>query len=293
MNPQSSRDLPSSAFDPAKPESRDLAIWAADAAADAAPRAARLQRFLPHALVGAGLLICGVAFANFATAPALTDGVDEISAIDARQMGLALNLDATGAQARTVSISKDVGALKAEIARLRRALDQSKNSQASLSKSAAGQAAANLDEVRGLKTQIASLTKTLEDTRAAATSKIDALASKVDQSKDDQARLAELRDRLDKMEKAAAEKTAEVEKPARAEPETTGSVSAPAAPERVVRNWVVRDVYDGVALLESRGGDQIEVERGARAPGAGRVRSIQRRDGAWVVVTDRGVILPR
>jgi len=291
MNPESSRDLPPSAFEPAKPESRDVTIWAADTASGPAPLSSRASRYLPYGLVGAGLLICGMAFANLATAPSLTDGVDEISAIDARQMGLALNLDPTGSRARDAAISKDVGALKAEIARLRRALDQSKTSQASLSKATAGQAAANLDEVRALKAEIASLTKTLEETRAAAASKIDALASKVDQSKDDQARLAELQDRLDKMEKASAEKTAE--KVAKAEPETTGSISKPTASERVVRNWVVRDVYDGVALLEGRGGDQIEVERGARAPGAGRVRSIQRRNGEWVVVTDSGVILPR
>lgn len=293
MNPESSRDLPPSAFEPAKPESRDVTIWAAEPASGPAPFSARASRYLPYGLVGAGLLVCGMAFANFATAPSLTDGVDEISAIDARQMGLALNLDPTGSRARDAAISKDVGALKAEITRLRRALDQSKNNQASLSKAAAGQAAASLDEVRALKAEIASLTKTLEETRAAAASKIDALASKVDQSKDDQARLAELRDRLDKMEKASAEKTASVEKVAKADPETTGSLSKPTASERVVRNWVVRDVYDGVALLEGRGGDQIEVERGARAPGAGRVRSIQRRNGEWVVVTDSGVILPR
>ena len=37
----------------------------------------------------------------------------------------------------------------------------------------------------------------------------------------------------------------------------------------------------------------IEVVRGARAPGMGRVRSIERRDGQWVVVTDRGIVLER
>ena len=54
--------------------------------------------------------------------------------------------------------------------------------------------------------------------------------------------------------------------------------------------WVVRDVYDGMALVEARRGGLREVEPGAFLPGAGQVRSIERRGRGWVVLTSRGVI---
>jgi hypothetical protein len=57
----------------------------------------------------------------------------------------------------------------------------------------------------------------------------------------------------------------------------------------VLRSWVVRDVYGGVALLEGRYG-VFEVVEGSVMPGGGVVESIRRAGGRWVVVTDRGII---
>lgn len=291
MSPESHRDLPPSAFEAPAPASTDLALWSADAAAEAQARFGALmrvgRRYLPHAFIA--LTAVGAVFgaASYATAPALTDGLEQVAAIDARAMGLAANLDATGAQKKTAALGRDVGAMKTEITRLQRALDQARSSQSTQSKTAANQVANSLDEVRGLKSEIASLNKTLEATRGDAAAKIDALSVKVDQSKADEAHLAELRDRLDKVEKTAATRPA-----ARDDgPEVTGSINTPTAGGEVVRNWIVRDVVSGVALLESRSGRMVEVERGARAPGIGRIRSIERRNGEWVVVTDRGAIL--
>jgi hypothetical protein len=58
---------------------------------------------------------------------------------------------------------------------------------------------------------------------------------------------------------------------------------------QLITNWVVRDVYDGVALVESPRGS-IEVAPGEIIPGAGLVKSIERRGAGWIVITSRGVV---
>ena len=130
-------------------------------------------------------------------------------------------------------------------------------------------------------------------------------------------------DRLDKVEKAQAEPAAKlarlsdaVEKlraapapavaaaapaPAR---DVTGSVpqpaavaaAAPAVPAKPevgrlpkVEGWVLRDVGNGGALIESRQGI-YEVYAGDPVPGLGRVDAIRKQDGKWVVVTTKGLI---
>jgi len=57
-----------------------------------------------------------------------------------------------------------------------------------------------------------------------------------------------------------------------------------------VPGWAVRDVYRGVAMLQSRMGGMVEVEPGDVLPGLGRIESIRRQDGRWVVVTSKGMI---
>jgi len=137
-------------------------------------------------------------------------------------------------------------------------------------------------------------------------------------------------DRLDKVEKAQAEPAAKLAKlsetvdklrasqalaptaaatPAAAK-DITGSIpqqvaavtppaSAPAAPPKpetarlpTVEGWVLRDVANGSALIESRRG-MYEVYAGDPIPGLGRVDAIRRQDGRWVVVTSKGLIVAR
>jgi hypothetical protein len=57
----------------------------------------------------------------------------------------------------------------------------------------------------------------------------------------------------------------------------------------LISNWVVRDVYNGVALVESPRGS-IEVVPGDIIPGAGTVKSIERRGAGWVVIQNRGLV---
>jgi hypothetical protein len=136
-------------------------------------------------------------------------------------------------------------------------------------------------------------------------------------------------DRLDKLEKAQAEPMAKIAKLSetvdklRATPpaapvqaaaavpakETTGSIAptqvataaaapAPVAPKTevgrlpTVEGWVLRDVSNGGALVEGRGG-LYEVYAGDPIPGVGRVDAIRRQDGRWVVVTSKGLIVAR
>jgi hypothetical protein len=57
--------------------------------------------------------------------------------------------------------------------------------------------------------------------------------------------------------------------------------------QQVLAGWVVRDVYDGVAIVQGRHGS-IEVVPGVSIPGAGTVKSIERRGAGWTVTTTKG-----
>lgn len=91
----------------------------------------------------------------------------------------------------------------------------------------------------------------------------------------------------------AAPTKVELKPEARApEPNQTGSL--PDKPKaETLEGWALRDVYDGVAILEDRRRRLVEVGRGDAVPGVGRVEAIERRGRQWVVVTRQGVITPQ
>jgi uncharacterized protein YidB (DUF937 family) len=72
-------------------------------------------------------------------------------------------------------------------------------------------------------------------------------------------------------------------------PRPLGSLAPAASTPQLITNWVVRDVYNGVAVVESPRGS-MEVAPGELIPGAGTVKSIERRGGGWIVITSRGLI---
>jgi uncharacterized protein YidB (DUF937 family) len=72
-------------------------------------------------------------------------------------------------------------------------------------------------------------------------------------------------------------------------PRPLGSLASAASTPQLITNWVVRDVYRGIALVESPRGS-IEVAPGEIIPGAGTVKSIERRGAGWIVITSRGLI---
>ncbi|GEP10133.1 hypothetical protein [Methylobacterium gnaphalii] len=79
----------------------------------------------------------------------------------------------------------------------------------------------------------------------------------------------------------------------RSEPTQTGSIADTKPKQETVEAWALRDVYDGVAMLEDRKRRLLEVARGDTVPGVGRVEAIERRGRVWVVVTKQGVITPQ
>lgn len=74
-----------------------------------------------------------------------------------------------------------------------------------------------------------------------------------------------------------------------AEPTAPVQKVAP-TPRRVVAGYRLREAFRGNALIESRRG-VIDVQPGDVLPDAGRVLSIQKRDGRWVVATESGDIV--
>jgi len=72
-------------------------------------------------------------------------------------------------------------------------------------------------------------------------------------------------------------------------PRPLGSLASAASTPQLITNWVVRDVYQGIALVASPRGS-IEVAPGEIIPGAGTVKSIERRGRGWIVITSRGLI---
>lgn len=64
-----------------------------------------------------------------------------------------------------------------------------------------------------------------------------------------------------------------------------------ASPEMpVLQNWAVRDVYNGIAVVQGGRGAPLEVEPGDELPGGNRVLAIRRLGGGWAVITQRGII---
>ncbi|AVT75611.1 flagellar hook-length control protein FliK [Rhodopseudomonas palustris] len=166
--------------------------------------------------------------------------------------------------------------------------------------------------------------KTLDAQVVQLQTELTALKADLDHAaKQSTAQLGKTADRIEKLEKAQAEpaakiaklsetveklRTAQVQPPAAPAPapanvaavpakDVTGSITPKAdaaKPGRLptVEGWVLRDVYDGGAVVEGRSGT-YEVYAGDPIPGVGRVDAIRRQDGRWVVVTSRGLIVAR
>ncbi|MFZ0495540.1 MAG: hypothetical protein WBE80_01555 [Methylocella sp.] len=179
-------------------------------------------------------------------------------------------------------MAEDIRALKANVEALRAAQSQSGNEAAAL---------------EGLKSR-------LEAVNTATGASIAELAGKVEHmQRDPAAKLSQVIERLDRIEhqiaaplatasigaasalgKAAAGKQAQLAVPP-AKPPLENAKGRP----RLITTWVVRDVYDGIALVESPRGS-IEVAPGEIIPGAGMVKSIERRGAGWIVITSRGLV---
>jgi hypothetical protein len=110
-------------------------------------------------------------------------------------------------------------------------------------------------------------------------------------SRNTTSQFAKIADRLDRLDQrtAAAETTGSIAAPSNA-PAASAPTDAPKLNDRILEDWVVQDVQNGRALVESRYGGVFDVGAGSVLPGVGRVDTIKREDGQWLVVTVRGTI---
>src|SRR4029077_1708326 len=113
--------------------------------------------------------------------------------------------------------------------------------------------------------------------------------------------IAGLTTRLNKLEKRATVAGASSANPlppaapkqsslvARAEPSAPNETARSDNPGLLLGDYTVEDARDGIAVVDSRSGQQ-EVAPGDFIPGAGRVLRIEKRGSGWVVLASRGVI---
>jgi hypothetical protein len=142
-----------------------------------------------------------------------------------------------------------------------------------------------------LKIEVAALKTSVDASNRLATTQFGKMAERLDRTDRAQAepaaKLAVITDSLSRLEQrvAAVAPTQEV----------TGSVAARAEVKEppkpaILEGWVIRDIYRGRALVESRNG-YFEIAAGSNLPGVGRVDSITQQNGRWVVVTPKGIIV--
>ena len=126
--------------------------------------------------------------------------------------------------------------------------------------------------------------------------------------RDAAARLAQIGDKIDSLQKASTQQaptaaprpaidaapTATIPKSAAQPlPKPDSKALAEAAAKEGPRRhpgWRLREVTDGLAIIEHGSGEMIDIAEGERVPGGGRVRRIEKRGGKWIVLTDKGVI---
>jgi hypothetical protein len=193
----------------------------------------------------------------------------------------------------TQKLAEDVRVLASNVEALRTSLAQTQN--------ALNQTAPNPrvfeKSLDGLKTRF-------DAAKAETSASIAELANKVERMQHEPtAKLQQMVDRLERIERQTAATSAPaVSAPAKAASSVRpqldfGQVKSlldsaagpgPKKPQ-LITSWVVRDVYDGIALVENAHGS-LEVAPGEVIPGAGTVKSIERRGAGWIVITSRGLV---
>ena len=213
-----------------------------------------------------------------------------------------------GAMAAVVALATVAGALGGALATagIGKLMAGDSTAQASAKDSALEASVARIDA------DIVALKASLEHTAKAGVTQFNKASDRLDKVEKAQAepaaKLAKLSETVDKLRAAQASATTAAAAPAPAK-EVTGTIPqqataaatapAPAAPPKpevprlpTVEGWVLRDVANGSALIESRRG-MYEVYAGDPIPGLGRVDAIRKQDGRWVVVTSKGLIVAR
>jgi hypothetical protein len=263
-------------------------------------RSRGMQAALIAAFAGIGWAFAGSTFSDHSAAVAPQQIAAVPAAVDARHQPIADNSE-------TRHLTDEIRALKKELDGLRSSVAQNSSQE----------------EMRTLKKSVDSLRNGLEGTKSEVSASLAQLSAKLDKAQHDPAKLREISDRLDHIEHPASLTTASITPPQEpavkpvqapvplpptkaqspspsqtmaAKPGAQAQTNVPAtaaspAPEKsqLIANWVVRDVYDGIALVEGPHGS-VEVIEGETIPGVGTVKSIEKRGSGWIVVTSRGLV---
>ena len=170
-----------------------------------------------------------------------------------------------------VSSVQERKVMQQTIARLGDELSTLKTSLDAASKSAHAQTA-----------QLAKLSQTMNEKLAAATTKASAALAQAS---------AEVTGSIAAPQTVAAQQAALAEPTPLPQPRPQQIAAVESLPRPlVVPDWHVRGAARGAVLVESHG-EIYEVVPGASLPGLGRVESIRRIDGRWIVQTPKGLIV--
>jgi hypothetical protein len=215
-----------------------------------------------------------------------------------------------GAMAAVVALATVAGALggalaTAGVGKLMAEDSAPASTQASVKDSALEASVARIDaEIVALKAGLEHNSKTTTGQFNKASDRLD----KIEKAQAEPAvKLAKLSETVDKLRAAQASATTTAAAAPAPAKDVTGSIPqqaaaapAPASPPKpevarlpTVEGWVLRDVSNGYALIESRRRGMYEVYAGDPIPGLGRVDAIRKQDGRWVVVTSKGLIVAR
>jgi hypothetical protein len=175
-----------------------------------------------------------------------------------------------------------------------------------------------IEQIKALASNLDSVKAGLTATKTETTSALTQLAAKIDhlQHGEPSIKIQQVADRLDKLEHETADQTVTASLPPASSAKVASLATPPVKPQiaktsvqtefpeaakkqaaaaeaeaakkpQIIPEWVVREVDDGVAIVESKRG-QLAVEQGGTIPGAGVVKSIERHGGTWMVTTSKG-----
>jgi hypothetical protein len=239
--------------------------------------------------------------------------------------GLALTMAATAGWAGNKYLASDrdgasalafsIGQSQSETRRIAEDLRALKESVAAMSKGAVRsvQAPSGNEDLKAMKASLAALNEGLERLKQETSGRVTQLTTQLDRVEKtggDTARITPLVDRLDRIERqtatlvtgsitqqgASSSGQEQSQSQALSQSQTQAQVQVAKAEEakpdpkqQRLEGFVLREIFDGVALIEGRRGI-MEVAPGQNVSGIGRIEKFERRGRQWVVVTDKGFI---
>lgn len=256
------------------------------------PRIDRRALAIPGVCVALGALLGGGVIAMTRSSGLSSDAVAALST----------TLDA--GRTETARLSSDIAQLHRILADLRASTDTARK-EATGRSGALGERFAQLD--KNLTAKNAALGERLEQVEREQNARIASLAAQIDRrsaavTKAEPTQTGSLAETRSLEPKTVEPKVVEAKvtdvkavetkladaKLADVKPKASGSEKPP-----VIDAWAVREVYDGMAILENRRHRLLEIGPGEVLPGFGRVEGVERRGRDWVVVTRQGIVTPQ